>query len=192
MTSACIFKDALRNHTQALLKVRDSITEICLHLINSNCTLDFLPFIDAEQRRGNIKQKPAFWKWTCTIIDTDHSINLHQLKSVVSSTKIIFQKLYNFYDGTQFITEFDWLWCFLRGTIVQWPERTQTQYADCSQFHRDIRRRFPRNDLYIINCIAWTTDCDHRWRLKWAHDALWFWTTAPDRPPQPKRFESAA
>ena len=42
MTSACIFKDTLRNHTQVFLKFRDSVLEICLHLINLNCTLDFL------------------------------------------------------------------------------------------------------------------------------------------------------
>ena len=41
MTSACIFNDTLRNHTQVFLKFRDSIIEICLHLINFNCTLDF-------------------------------------------------------------------------------------------------------------------------------------------------------
>ena len=42
MTSACIFKDTLRNHTQVFLKFRNSIFEFCLHLINFNCTLDFL------------------------------------------------------------------------------------------------------------------------------------------------------
>ena len=42
MTSACIFKDALMNHTQAFLKFRDPIFEICLHLINLNGTLDSL------------------------------------------------------------------------------------------------------------------------------------------------------
>ena len=41
-TSACIFKDTLRKHSQVFLKFRDSIIEICLHLINFNCTPDFL------------------------------------------------------------------------------------------------------------------------------------------------------
>ena len=40
VTSAWIFKDTLRNHTQKLLKYIDSIIEICLHLINLNCTSD--------------------------------------------------------------------------------------------------------------------------------------------------------
>ena len=42
MTSACIFKDTLRNDTQVFLKFRNSILEICLHLINSNFTSYFL------------------------------------------------------------------------------------------------------------------------------------------------------
>ena len=37
------FKDKLRNDTQVFLKFRNSILEICLHLINSNFTSYFLP-----------------------------------------------------------------------------------------------------------------------------------------------------
>ena len=40
--------------------------------------------------------------------------------------------------------------------------------------------------------IAWTTNCDNRWRLKWAHDDIRFWTAAPDCSPKPERLESAA
>ena len=43
MTSACIFKDTSGNDTQVFLKFRNSILEICLHLINSNFTSYFLP-----------------------------------------------------------------------------------------------------------------------------------------------------
>ena len=43
MTSACIFKDTLRNNTQVFFKFGDCIFEICLHLINSNCISYFLP-----------------------------------------------------------------------------------------------------------------------------------------------------
>ena len=90
MTSACISKDTLSNHTQVFFKFRDSIIEICLHLINFNCTLDFLPFIDAEQRRGNIKGNPASGKWIRIARNTDHSTNLHLLISVVSPIIIQF------------------------------------------------------------------------------------------------------
>ena len=43
MTSACFFKETLRNDTQVFPKFRDSIFEICLHLINSSLTSYFLP-----------------------------------------------------------------------------------------------------------------------------------------------------
>ena len=43
MPSACIFKDTLRNDTQVLLKLRDSIFESYSHLINSNFISCFLP-----------------------------------------------------------------------------------------------------------------------------------------------------
>ena len=42
VTSACIFKDTLRNDTQVLLIFKISIFEICFHPINSNCTPYFL------------------------------------------------------------------------------------------------------------------------------------------------------
>ena len=42
MTSACIFKVTLRNDTQLFLTFRDSVFEICLHLINSKSSPYFL------------------------------------------------------------------------------------------------------------------------------------------------------
>ena len=58
MTSSCIFKDTLRNHTQVFLKIRDFILEICLHLINLNCTLDFLPSMMLSSGAGTSKEIP--------------------------------------------------------------------------------------------------------------------------------------
>ena len=71
MTSACIFKDTLRNDTQVFLKFRDSVFEIC-----SQLELHFLllTFIDAEQRSGNITGNPASQKWTIINRNTDHSL----------------------------------------------------------------------------------------------------------------------
>ena len=87
MTSACIFKDTLRNHTQVLLQFRNSL----LRVVYISSTPTSLPtFIDAEQRRGNIKRNPASRKWTTIISDTDHSTNLQLLKSVASTAFIQF------------------------------------------------------------------------------------------------------
>ena len=58
MTSACIFKDNLRNRTQVFLKFRDSILGICLHLINSNCTLNFPPSVMLSGGAGTSNEIP--------------------------------------------------------------------------------------------------------------------------------------
>ena len=190
-TSACIFKDTLWNHTQVFFKFRDSILEICLHLINLNCTLDFLHSMMLSSGAGTSNEIPLQESWfvlPAILITLPIFIYWNQL---LWSDNLIF-KFYNPQGGIYFITEFDWLWCFLCGTIIQWPKHTQTEYANCFQFHRDIRWRYPRNDLYIISCIARTTDCDNRWRLKWAHNAIWFWTAVSNCSPMPDRLEPSA
>ena len=58
MTSACIFKDTLRNHIQVIFKFRDSIIEICLHLFNFNCTLDFLLSLMQSSGAGTSNKIP--------------------------------------------------------------------------------------------------------------------------------------
>ena len=58
MTSACIFKDTLRNHTQVFFKFRDSIIEVCLHLINFNCTLDFQLSLMQSSGAGTLNEIP--------------------------------------------------------------------------------------------------------------------------------------
>ena len=58
MTSACISKDAMRNHTQAFLKFKDSIFEICLHLINLNGTLHFLLLLMRSSGAGTSNKIP--------------------------------------------------------------------------------------------------------------------------------------
>ena len=58
MTLACIFKDTFRNDTQVLLKIRNSFLEICLHLINSNCSLNMLPSLMQSRCAGTSKEFP--------------------------------------------------------------------------------------------------------------------------------------
>ena len=52
------FQDTLRSDTQAFLKFRDSIFEICLHLIHSNSTLYFLPSVMLSSSAGTSKEIP--------------------------------------------------------------------------------------------------------------------------------------
>ena len=58
MTSACVFKDTFRSDTQKFLKFRDSIFEICVHLINSNFTPYFLSSSMLRGRAGKSKHLP--------------------------------------------------------------------------------------------------------------------------------------
>ena len=58
MTSACIFKETLRNDTQVFLKFRNPILEICLHLINSNFTSYFLPSLMQRSGAGTSNEIP--------------------------------------------------------------------------------------------------------------------------------------
>ena len=58
MTSACIFKNAMRNHTQVFLKIRNSILEICSHLISSNFASYFLPSLMHSSGAGTSNKNP--------------------------------------------------------------------------------------------------------------------------------------
>ena len=48
----------MRNHTQVFLRFRHSIFEICLHLINFNCTLDFLLSLMQSSGAGTSNEIP--------------------------------------------------------------------------------------------------------------------------------------
>ena len=58
MTSACTFKDNLRNETPALLKFKISIFEICLHPINFDFTPYFLTSSTLIKNAGTSKEVP--------------------------------------------------------------------------------------------------------------------------------------
>ena len=58
MTSAFIFKDTFGNDTQVFLNFRDSILEICLHLIDFNYTLDFLRSMMLSSGAGTSNEIP--------------------------------------------------------------------------------------------------------------------------------------
>ena len=52
------FQGHVEDHTQVFLKLRDSILEIFLRLINLNCTLDFLPSIMLSGGAGTSNEIP--------------------------------------------------------------------------------------------------------------------------------------
>ena len=59
MTSACTFKDILRNDTQVFLNSKSSIFEICLHPINFNFTPDFLTSSMLSRNAGTSRDIPT-------------------------------------------------------------------------------------------------------------------------------------
>ena len=84
MTSACNFKAILRNDTQVFLKFRNSNLEICLHLIKSNCTLNFLPSSVKSSGTGTSK-KSHFKKVDYHYPQSWSLFHFHLLKSAASS-----------------------------------------------------------------------------------------------------------
>ena len=86
MTSASIFKDTLRNDTQMFFKFKDSIFEICLHLLNSNSTPYFLSSTMLSNGAGTSKHLPP-----------DDPCRLTFLYSITSSRNFIkYSSLYHF------------------------------------------------------------------------------------------------
>ena len=88
MTSACIVKDTLRNGSQVFLKFRDSVFEICLHLINLNFTSYYLASSPLSSDAGTSKKIPLDEKRNILTLNTDHflistsSIQLLQQKKI--------------------------------------------------------------------------------------------------------------
>ena len=72
MTSACIFKETLRNDTQVFLKIWNSIFEICLHPINFNFTPYFLPSSTLSSYARTPEEIPPDEKWIIITRNTGH------------------------------------------------------------------------------------------------------------------------
>ena len=96
MTSACIFKDTLRNGTQVFLKFRNFILEICLHLINSNGTPNSLPSLMMSSGAGTSKKSrfrkvdshyPRYWSvFHFSFLEISYSIDKIHLILFIAKT----------------------------------------------------------------------------------------------------------
>ena len=189
-TSACIFKDTLRNDTHVLLKFRDSIFEICLHLINSNCTSSFLPSLMLSSSAWTSKEIPlhksglslpailivlsfSFFEFSYSIKKFIQSRLLKSKRHPIlkSIRRILTCSLWNKYpmspvrSGTT-----------LRTSWTLQKNRTPTRQG-CPQF----LRLHPR-----------TSDFNHQWQLQRANKAIWIWTAAPNHSTKLERFEPVA
>ena len=72
MTSACIFKDTLKNDTQVFLKFKVSVFEICSHFINFSFTPYFLTPSELSKNAGTTVEIPPDGKWFIVTSNTNH------------------------------------------------------------------------------------------------------------------------
>ena len=116
MKSACIFKDTLRNDTQLFLEFRDSIFEICLNLINSDCTSYFLPSSMLSSGAKTSKKIPLQESGLAL------PAILITLRLSFFEISCIIKKLFDSFFSIQYVIQYpDWfhgLWCVLCGTDV--------------------------------------------------------------------------
>ena len=83
MTSACIFKDALRNHTQAFLEFRNSILRF-VYISSTWMALLTLYFHWRGAAAREYQTKSRLGKWTTIISNTHHSTNFYSPQPVAS------------------------------------------------------------------------------------------------------------
>ena len=90
MTSACMFKDTLRNDTQVFLKFKISIFEISSHLINFNFTPYFLTLSMLTTNAGTSKEIPLDEKWNTITRNTIHfsKVNTYYSAAFYQSLKL--------------------------------------------------------------------------------------------------------
>ena len=113
-------------------------------------------------------------------------VYLPTIKITFRSHYHIFSCILSFNEIEDVSTKFStiqWFRLILCGTIVQWPNSTQTKHADFPQFHRDVRQRNPVNCIIIIHCIACTAVCHNRIWFKRTNKANGFGRQLPFIPP---------
>ena len=151
MTSACIFKDALRNHTQVFLKFRDSIFEICSHLINLNGTLDSLLSLKRSSGAGTSNEIPllknGFPLPAILII----------LLIFIYWNQLLWQKLFNLFFFIRYVIKYlAWFyrfWCILRRTAIGWTQSAKKQLAGHIKFNRAIGASSSKDAIDLYDCI---------------------------------------
>ena len=187
MTSACIFKDTLRNHTQVFLEFRNSI----LRFVYVSSTPTSRPTshlsVMHSSGAGTSKEIPLQESGRLS------SAILITLPIFIFWNQLLIQTI--FLDQYNHVNYFDslwWLWPVLRGTKFNWTQPTKTQHSKYPQLNRGIGASCRTDALSVVYSIPPTAYIYHRWQFKWAYDALWIWTAASDRSAKPQRLEFAA
>ena len=176
MTSACMFKDTLRNDTQVFLEFRDSIFEICLHLINSNCTSYFLPSLMLSSGARTSKEIPlhesglsipallitlslSFFEFSYSI---KKFIQSRLLKSICHPTLQSIRRI---------LMCSSWNKCSTTSATAE-------QLSEHPELHRNIAHPHIKDALSFFDFIPRTSDLNHQKRLQRANNAIRIWTAA--------------
>ena len=151
MTSACIFKDTLRNHTQVFLKFRDSFIEICLHLINLNCTLDSylsVTLSSGAETSNEIPLQQSGFALPALLITLSIFINWNQLLQ---------RKLIDLFFFIRYVIKYlAWfyrLWCVLCRTDIKWTQSATKQLAGHIKLNRPIGASCNKDAINLYDCI---------------------------------------
>ena len=154
MMSACIFKNTLRNHTQVFLKFRDSTLMICLHLINVNCTLDFLHSMMLSSGAGTSNEIPPQESGFAlpAILTT--------LPIFIYWNHLLRQKLFNLFFFIRYVIKYlAWfyqLWCVLSRTDIKWTQFATKQLAGHIKLNRAIGASCNKDAINLYDCIPST------------------------------------
>ena len=170
MTSACIFKDTLRNETQVFHEFKDSFFEICLHLINSNSTTYFLTSSMLSGGAGTAKEIPPDQMWGIITRNNDHFlISFFQFSC---SIKKFIQFHLKIQHGFKHFNRFSGFRRILRGATLEGAKSTTKQLPEYSEFDGAIRDLHNRAAYSFLGCIPRTTNRNSQWWLQWTDNAI--------------------
>ena len=151
MTSASIFKETLRNHTQVFLKLRASIIEICLHLINLNCTLDSYLSLMLSSGEGLSNENPLH--------ESGFALPaiLITLPIFTYWNQLLRQWLFNLFFFIRYVIKhlawFYRLWCVLCRTEIEWTQSAKKQLTGHIKLNRAIGTSYSKDAINIHDCI---------------------------------------
>ena len=154
MTSACIFKDTLRNHTLVFLKFTDSIIEVCLHLIKLNCTLDSYLSVTLNSGAGTSNKIP--------LQESGFALPaiLITLSIFIYWNQLLQQKLFDLFFFIRYVIKYlAWfyrLWCVLCRTDIKWTQSATKKLAGHIKLNRAIGASRNKDAINLYDCIPST------------------------------------
>ena len=164
MTSACISKDMLRNHTQVFLRSRNSILRfVYISSISTALLTSYLHWCWAAAREHQTKS--CFRK-----VDSHYSQkwSLYQSSSIEISSFDNIYSIYSFFSiryVIKYLAGFYPLWCVLCRTDIEWNQSAKKQLAGYIKLNWAIRTSCNEDAINNHDCIPSTLYYYYSWRL---------------------------